>query len=153
MRLFVKIALIVLLFFLVIFSILTDLPIGKALKNTLDLGLYLKLISLLGLMIAVFFAWAHKCGIEASQKYRRADEALSQAQAVFERKKQACDQMDQNLKTTYARKEQELDAKIDQIKAECQKRMMVLKEQNMELKETVGKLMHALKIEKQKHAS
>jgi len=152
-RLFGKIALIVLLFLLVIFSILTDLPMGQALKNTLDLGLYLKLISLLGLVIAVFLAWAQKRRVEASQKYRHAEEVLAQAQAAFEHKKQACDQMDQRLKATYAQKEQALDDKIGQIRAHYQQQLMVLKEQNMELKETVGKLMNALKIEKQRHAS
>lgn len=126
---------------------------GQALKNTLDLGLYLKLISLLGLVIAAFLAWAQKHRVQASQKYRRADEVLAQAQAAFERKKQACDQMDQRLKATFAQKEQGLDDRIDQVRAEYQQRLMVMKEQNVELKETVGKLMQALKIEKQRPAS
>ena len=153
MRLFGKVALIALLFLLVVFSILADLPVGQALKNTLDLGLYLKLISLLGLMIAAFLAWAQKRRIEASQKYRRADEVLSQAQAAFERKKQACDQMDQRLKAAFAQKEQGLDDKIEQVKADYRQRIVALKEQNVELKETVGKLMQALKNEKRRKVS
>jgi hypothetical protein len=152
-RMFAKIAIVGLVFLLVIFSILADFPVGQALKNTLDLGLYLKMISLLGLVIVAFFAWSQKRRIEASQKYRRADEVLAQAQAAYERKKQACDQMEERLKASFANKERELDDKIDQVKAECQHRLMVLKEQNVELKETVGKLMQALKIEKQRHAS
>ncbi len=153
MRLFGKIALITLLFLLVIFSILADLPIGQALENTLDLRLYLKLISLLGLVIAALLAWAHKLGVEASQKYRRADEVLAQAQAAFERKKQACEQMEQRLKETFEQKEQGLDDQIDAVREEYQQRLVVLKEQNVELKETVAKLMRALKNEKQRHAS
>lgn len=152
MRLFGKIALITLLFLLVIFSILADLPIGQVLKNTLDLRLYLKLISLLGLVIAVFLAWAHKLGVEASQKYRRADEVLAQAQAAFERKKQTCEQMEQRLAQTFEQREQGLDDQINQVREEYQQRLVVLKEQNVELKETVAKLMRALKNEKQRHA-
>ena len=153
MRLLVKIALITLLFILVMFSILADLPVGQAIRKTLDLGLYLKIVSLLGLLIAVTIAWAHKHAVEASQKYRRADEVLAQAQAVFERKKQACQNMEQRLSETFAKKEQALDEQIEQAKAEYQQRLLVLKEQNVELKETVAKLMRALKHEKQRHAS
>lgn len=153
MRYFGKIVLIALLFLLVVFSILAELPAGRVLKDTLDLGLYLKLISLLGLLIAVFVAWGHKLKIESSQKYRRADEVLSQAQSTFDRKKQACAEMDQQLKDQFAQKEKALGDKIEQVKEEYQQRLLVLKEQNMELKETVGKLMKALKIEKQRHTS
>ena len=153
MRVFGKIALIVLLFLLVVFSILSDMPVAQALKKSLDLGIYLKLTSLLGLVIAAFLAWAHYRGVEASQKYRRADEVLGQAHAAYERKKQACENLEQRLKKTFAQKEQGLDDQINQVRAECQQRLMVLKEQNVELKETVTKLMRALKDEKQRHAS
>lgn len=144
MRFLGKTALIALLLLLIVFSVLADLPIGQALKIKLDLRLYLKLVSLLGLLIAVFVTWGYKLRIESSQKYRRADEVLTQAQETFDRKKKACDELEHRLNASFVQKEQALDQHIEEVKAKYQQRILVLKEQNVELKETVGKLMRAL---------
>ncbi len=150
MRLLVKIILISLLFLLVVFSILTDLSIGQELNQNLDLGIYLKLVSLLGLVIAVFLVWGYRRRVEVSQKYRRADEVLAQAETALERKRQSCDRMEQRLQETFAEKEKGLADQIEVVRRECQERLNALKAQNVELKETVAKLMRALKNEKKK---
>ncbi len=144
-----KIVLMTLLMVLVIFSILADLPIGKKFQEGLELGMYLKWVSLLGLIIAVFTAWGYRSQIVASQKYRRADEALAKAEETYERKKKACEQMEKQLRSEYDQKKQGVDQEIDAVRQAYKKRLKELKEQNMELKETVGKLMRTLKRERQ----
>jgi hypothetical protein len=148
-RWFLKISLILILGLLIIFAAVADLPIGQKLGPLLGLGLYFKLISLFGMSALVLFAWGHKRRIEASQKYRRADEALNQAEAALERKRRACDLMEQQLKEAYGKKEQGLESQIEQVRTEYQQRLNALKAQNMELKETVAKLMHSLKHQNQ----
>ena len=145
MRLFIKIAVMTLLFLLVAFSILADLPIGAALNKSLDLRLYTKLVSIFGLLIVVFYIWAQRRRLEMSQKFKRADEILAQAESNIERKKQFCDQMEKCLKDSYEKKERELADQIDAVRQEYQTRINQLKAQNMELKETVANLMRALK--------
>ena len=145
MRLFAKIALITVLFLLIILSITADLPFGQRLRFLLDLGLYLKLISLFGMATLVLFAWGRKCQIEASQKYRRADEVLAQAEAASERKRRQCDKMEQRFKASMAEREQGLDEQIEQVRVEYQQRLNGLKKQNLELKETVARLMSVVK--------
>lgn len=152
MRKSIKIILITVLVLLVICSIFSDLPVGRELLKGLDLGLYLKLVSLLGLLIAVFLAWGYRGKVLASQKYRRADEAISQAEEVFERKKKACDQMEKRLQAKYDEKADGLDAQIDEVRKAYQKQLKELKEQNIELKETVGKLIRTLKQERQQRS-
>ena len=148
MRLIAKIALITILCLLVLFAILSDLPLGRNLEPLAGLGLYLKLVSLLGLVALGLLAWGHKRQVEASQKYRRADEVLAQAEAAFERKRQSCDQLEQRLKEIYAEKEKGLDDQIEQVRTNYQQQMNALKEQNIELKESVAKLMSVLKRRK-----
>ena len=73
MRKSIKIILITLLMLLIVFSILADMPIGQKWSVDIRLGLYLKLVSLAGLLIALFTAWGYRNKIQSSQKYRRAD--------------------------------------------------------------------------------
>lgn len=144
-----KIVFITLMILLVVFSIMGDWQVGEALKQGLNLTVYLRLVSICGLFIAVFLAWGYKRGVEASQKYVRANEILAQAEASAERKQKVMDAMEQNLKDAYDAKEQGLDDQINKINTEYQERLKALKEQNLELKETVNKLMATLKRERQ----
>lgn len=146
--LIIKIAVMTLLFLLVAFSILADLPIGEALIKGLDLRLYIKLVSIFGFLMVVFYLWKERRRLEMSQKYKRADEMLAQAEASVERKKQLCEQMEKRLQDTYEKKEQGLNHQIDLVREEYQARINQLKTQNMELKETVSNLMTALKVKK-----
>ena len=148
-RLVIQIVLIAAFFLLIIFAIITDLPMGQRLPSLLNLGIYLKLISLFGMVTLALFAWGRKRQIETSQKYRRADEVLAQAEAAFERKRQLCDQMEQRLKAPLANRGQETGVQIDEVRAEFQQRLEGLKQQNLELKETVAKLMGIVKKRKQ----
>ncbi len=135
---------------LVIFSIMGDMPVGQVLQRSLNLTVYLRLASICGLLIAVFLSWGYKRNVEASQKFVRANEIVSQAEASAVRKQEVLDHMEQKLKDAYAVKEQGLDDQINQIQSGYQGRLKALQEQNMELKETVSKLMSALKRERQK---
>ena len=152
MRKPIKTLLLTLLMLLVIFSILADMPIGQKLQQDFGLGIYLKLVSLLGLVIVAFMAWGYRSQVEASQKYRRADEVVTKAEETYERKKKACEQMEKRLRAEYEQKTKGVDRQIDEVRRAYKKRLKELKEQNMELKETVAKLMHALKREREQRS-
>ena len=146
---FLKIVLITLLILLVIFAAVADRPLVlKGLKG-LNLAIYLRLAGLLGLIFAIFMAWGHKRKIEASQKYQRAGELLAEAEAAAQRKQQACEQFEEERHAFLAQQEKQLDERIVQIENEYKARLRDLKEQNIALKETVGKLMRAVKQLKQ----
>ena len=144
-----KIALMTALVLLVVFSILADLPVGQKFQEGLRLGAYLKWVSLLGLVIAAFTAWGYRSQVIGSQKYRRADEVVAKAEEAYERKKKACEQLEERLRETYDQKIKGVDHQIDEVRQAYKIRLKELQEQNMELKETVGKLMQTLKRERQ----
>lgn len=152
MRKPLKICLIVLLMLLVVFSIIADLPIGQTFRKEIALGAYLKWVSLLGLIIAAFTAWGYRNQVVASQKYRRADEVVAKAEEAYERKKKACEQMEERLRKTYDEKAKGVDNQIEEVRRAYKKRLKELKEQNMELKETVAKLMRTLKQQRQQRS-
>ncbi len=137
------------LMLLVVFSILADLPIGQKFQLSLELGTYLKWVSLFCLLIAVFMAWGYRSQVISSQKYRRADEVVAKAEETYEQKQKACEQMEKRLQTKYDQKAKGVDKEIDTVRQAYKKRLKELREQNLELKETVGKLMRTLKRERQ----
>ncbi|MBI5064086.1 MAG: hypothetical protein HZB87_11665 [Desulfatitalea sp.] len=145
----IKILAIMALVLLVVFSAIADRPMAKEWMGGMDLSLYLRLVAILGLIIALFRAWGYKRKVEASQKYQRAQEVLNQAGISAERKQRAMDELEQRLLAQYAQKEQDLNLAMDQAKADYQNRLMALKEQNMKLKETVANLMQEIKKKKQ----
>ena len=145
-----KIGSITTLMVLFVFSLLADMPFVRQLEKGFSLGAYIRLASLLSLIGAAFYAWGYKRQIESSQKYRRANEVLQQAEISAKRRQTVLDQTEARLKADYSEKEAGLDKQIGQFTAGYQRRINRLKEQNMELKETVGKLMKALKIERAK---
>lgn len=150
MRKLVKIVLITSLILLVVFAVLVDLPIGKSLLTEhLDLALYLKLVSLLGLLIAFFISIGFKHRVDASQKYRRANTVLVEAQTKAERQKQTSAQIEKDLKKAYAQKEKALNHQIKDAYVGYEARLKDLKQQNFELKEALAKLMHVLKRERE----
>ncbi len=142
---YVKILSITLFVLLVVFAAIADRPIISKLLNGLQLAPYLRLVSILGLIVAVFLAWGYKRKIEASQKFVRAQEVLDQAGEKAERSKKECERLELNLKAEYERKRTDLDANLSKIKDEYEERLRLLKEQNMELKESVAELMQRLK--------
>ena len=148
MRKLLKILLIALLLLLIVSAVITDLPVGKSLFGHLDLGLYLKVISIIGMLIAFFLSMGYKHRIDASQKYRRAGKVLEEAEAKAKQQKQTLEQMEANLKEAYAKKEAGLNRQIKEAHTGYENRVKDLKQQNIELKETVAKLMRALKRER-----
>jgi hypothetical protein len=147
---FLKVILFTLLLVLVLFALLADLPFAETLHHYLDFALYTRLASLLGLLIALVWFWERKKRTDASQKIQRANEVLAETEETVRRKQQAIEQMEQKLTCEYAKKEKGLDAQIYQIKSGYEQRIKTLKEQNIELKDTVSKLMAALKKERRK---
>ncbi len=152
MRMLLKIIAVFLVLSLVVFSIVADMSVGRKLLKGLDLGVYLRLASLISLVIAASLAWGYKRRVEASQKYRRADEALAQAEETVARKLRAVEAAEARLKESFAQKEKGVDEQIGHATAELRQRIKVLKQQNLELKETVGKLMRTLKQKGQQNS-
>jgi nitrogen fixation-related uncharacterized protein len=148
MKKFFKILAMVALLILVVFSLLADLPFMRQVEKGLSLAVYIRLASVLGLVALVFFAWGHKRQIESSQKFRRADEVLAQAESTAVRRHAELERLKGRLESDFAEKEAQLDQQIGQSVVAYQARLNRLQEQNVELKETVNKLMKALKAER-----
>ena len=149
MKKVLKIFLMSLLLVLVVLAIVAESPVLSNIPDAIHLAFYLRAISLFGLIIAVFAAWGYKRKIEASQKYRRADEILAEAEATAKRKERTNMLLEEKLKADYSQKEKDLQDQMVQIKRKYKKKMMALKTQNIQLKEAVARLMGALKKTRQ----
>jgi hypothetical protein len=145
MRKTIKIFLLTLLFLLIIFSAVADLPVLRKIPIVIELTLYLRIISILGLIIAAVIVWNHRRKMEVSQKYRRADQLIVEAEASAKQKETALQQAEEQMKAEWTLKEKELESRLVEVQKEYQEQMRALKEQNMILKEHVAKLMGALK--------
>lgn len=141
----IKIVMMTLLLVMVVFAGFTETDKFKEWMGYLGVGLYLRLASLIGLFIALLYAWGYREKIVSSQKYLRADEVLAQAQANAESKQKAIEGAREKLKVQYKQKEKDLQAKIEQVRDEYKERINELKAQNMRLKESVAKLMQVAK--------
>jgi uncharacterized protein YdcH (DUF465 family) len=147
---FLKVILFTFLLVLVLSALLADLPFAQTLHRYLDFALYVRLASLMGLFIALVWLWERKKKTDASQKVQRAKDMLAETEETVRRRKQAIEQLEQKLNSEYIEKGKGLDAQIAQIRSGYDQRIKALKEQNFELKDTVGKLMAALKEERRK---
>jgi hypothetical protein len=145
MRKTIKIFLLTLLFLLIIFSAVADLPVLRKIPIVIESTLYLRIISILGLIIAAVIVWNHRRKMEVSQKYRRADQLIVEAEASARQKETALQQAEEQMKAEWTLKEKELESRLVEVQKEYQEQMRALKEQNMILKEHVAKLMGALK--------
>lgn len=149
-----KITVIVILLVLVVFSALADMPFIQARWHMetwlggLDRMIYIRLVSLAGLVIACFYAWGYKRKVEASQKYRRSKEVIAAAETAAAAKRQTMVRLEETLKADYAAKEQALRKDIERKSQDYDQRLQALREQNLQLKEAVGKLMAKLKNNK-----
>ena len=141
----VKIICLVFFLLLILFAAFAEAPFIRGQIPIINLAFYLRLVTLAGLIIAVFLAWGFKCKIEATQKYRRAQEVLAQAETVAERKQKEADQLSEKLQAEFARKENAWLAEKCQLKADFDQHLMDLKKQNMQLKEAVSNLLQTLK--------
>jgi len=147
-----KIILLVLLILLVFMALIADMPRFKAIFNIMHFSFYIRIASLLGLIIALIMAWNYKRGIETSQKYRRADQVVAEAEATARRKANGTRLIEEKLKTDYQQKTKALADQLAQLKTEHQNQLRALKTQNVQLKEEVAELMRTLK-EKQARIS
>lgn len=143
-----KVIVLTLFVLLVVFAALADHPIVSTMTGGVPLGPYLRLGGLLGLIIAVFLAWGRKRRIEASQKFVRAQEVLDQAGRKAEKLKKESERLEKELRAEYDRKKADLDERITRMKQAYEDEIRALKERNIELKESVGKLMGMVKKNK-----
>lgn len=134
-----------LLLVMVVFAGFSETDLFKDWLGYLGIRVYLRLASLLGLLIALLYAWGYRKKIVSSQKYLRAEEVLAQAQAKAESKQRALESAKEKLDAHYVQKEKDLQIKIEKVKDEYNQRINELKTQNMKLKESVAKLMQVVK--------
>lgn len=145
MKKVLKIILWSLLLVLVVLAIVAESPILSHIPDSIGLAFYLRAVSLFGLIIAIFAAWGYKRKMEASQKYRRANEILAEAEAKAKRKERTSMLLEEKLRANYSQKEKDLYEQLDQEKKEFKRKILALKSQNVQLKESVAKLMHIIK--------
>lgn len=145
---YLKIFVIMLFVLLVVFGAIADRPVVEQFFGGLHLAPYLRAISILGMVVAVFLAWGYKRKIEASQKYVRAQEILTEAGEKAERAKRESERLEEKRQADYEQKKIDLDEQISQMKQTYEERIRALKEQNIALKESVGKLMQMVKKNK-----
>ncbi len=141
----IKIVLMTILLVMVVFAGFSETDLFKNWLGYLGIGLYLRVASLLGLLIALLYAWGYREKIVSSQKYLRADEVLAQAQAKAVNKQKDIESAREKLDAEYAQKEKDLQIKIEKVKDEYKERINELKEKNIRLKESVAKLMQVVK--------
>lgn len=142
---FFKIILLVMLISLVFMGFFADRPEISAVFHVVNFSFYVRVISILGMIVAVLLAWGFKRRIDTSQKYRRADQMIAEAKATAERHVRNAKLVEDKLKADYEQKSKALSDQLAELKDEHQDRLKILKAQNIELKDEVSKLMRLLK--------
>ncbi|MBT8342025.1 MAG: hypothetical protein HKP58_14870 [Desulfatitalea sp.] len=146
MRYIAKISMLTLLMVMILLAALADVSFFKQwLQGHLDVALYLRLVAILGLLIVFPLAWAYKLKVQASHKYRRADEVLARATAKAENEQRAAEKLRQRLEAEFSNKEKTLNEELEEIKQTYHQKINDLKAKNVQLKEAVASLMHAVK--------
>ncbi|MDA8141403.1 MAG: hypothetical protein M0036_22400 [Desulfobacteraceae bacterium] len=130
---------------LVVFAALADRVKFPGWLEGLNVALYLRLVALTGLIIAVFTSWGFRRKVEASQRYRRSQQVIAEAEAAAQRKQGALEQLQVRLEAQFVEKEKKIRDEMEGIKAGYIEQIKALKEQNLKLKETVSNLMQAVK--------
>lgn len=120
-------------------------PEISSLFHLVNFSFYVRVVSILGMIIAVLLAWGFKRRIETSQKYRRADQMIAEAKATAERHVRNAKLVEDKLKADYEQKNEALSDQLAELADEHRDQLKILKAQNVELKEEVSKLMRALK--------
>lgn len=148
MRKAVKIILIAVLIVLVVFAALADRVSLPRMLEGLNVATYLRLVALLGMAIAFFVAVGYRREVEISQRYRRSQEVLAEAEVAVQRKQGALQQLQEKMEAQVEAKERMLKEEMENAKAGYIDQIKALKEQNLKLKETVNALMQAVKNKK-----
>lgn len=140
-----KIILLALLILLVFMGLVADKPQVSAIFNIMHFAFYVRMVSLLGLIIVVFMAWGFKRRIETSQKYRRADDIIAEAETTAKRNERKAMLIEEKLNADYQQKTKSVADQLTQLKNEHQNQLMALKKQNVQLKEEMSKIMSVIK--------
>ena len=109
------------------------------------LSTYLRIISILWLILAIALALGFKRRIEMSQKYRQADKILAESKAAAKRKERAAMLLEEKLRAGYDRKVDEMRAEMDEMTVDYKKKLLLLKTQNLKLKDMASKLLKIVK--------
>ena len=145
MRAFFKLCFIGVVGLAVFLATAVEMDFMRSIPGLFDFAAYIRIASLLLLLIAMFLALGYMKKIQASQKYSRAKEMLAEAEETSKRKQTAAMELEERLKATYAEKEKGLDREVEQLKKQCREELRDLKQQNIALKESVSKLMAIVK--------
>lgn len=148
MRKTAKIILIAVLIVLVVFAALADRVSLPHMLEGLNVAVYLRLVALIAMAIALFVALGYRREVEISQRYRRSQEVLAEAEIAVQRKQGALQQLQEKMDAQFAEKERMLKEETENAKAGYIDQIKALKEQNLKLKETVNTLMQAVKNKK-----
>lgn len=134
---------------LVIFAVAADRFTYSELIGGVTFAAYIRVASLLGLVILLFYAIGFRQKIVLSQKYRRAHEVLAQAESDAERKQRSLEKARGDLEAEFKNREQAVTEQKESLEADYKEKIVQLKEQNIKLKETVSRLMLEIKKKKE----
>lgn len=101
-------------------------------------------LAVVGLLIVIQFWQSHRF----KRKRQEAEALLAQAQKQAASQSETLSTLKQELEDRYQQKETALQAEYDALKEPYVKKINELKEKNIALKDTVSKLMQALKAKK-----
>ncbi|GEM_PF-1392994 len=118
-----------------------DLTVGELISGPA----FWRVAVLLGLLALVYLSWGFLRKLEASQKYRRAEDVLREARQVAEREKEAALERHRQLEDECRRKLAEKEAELARERARLRAYAKKVERQNLELKATVGRLMKMVK--------
>lgn len=99
------------------------------------------ILAVAGILVILHFRQAQT----VKSKSRKAEALLSEAQVKAATQQENLNELKHQLENSYRQKEAALQADYDHLKKPYLKKIKELKEQNLALKETVAKLMKALK--------
>ena len=110
-----------------------------------NLATYIRIISILWSILAIALALGYKRRIEMSQKYRQADKIVAESKAAAKRKERAAMLLEEKLRAGYDRKVDVMKAEMDEMTVDHKKQLLLLKTQNLKLKDTASKLLNIIK--------
>ncbi len=119
-----------------------------SLQELLSGPLFWRVSILLVLLALVYYGWGFVRRVEASQKYRRAEEVLEEARKKAENEKDAASQLRKKIETECQRKLAEKQRELERETVKLKEYIKTIEHQNLELKATVGRLMRLLKKKK-----
>lgn len=126
-------------------TVISEWKPDLTLQELISGPVFWKMAVLLILLAMVYWGWGFLRKVEASQKYRRADDVLKEARRIAEREKEAALELQKRVEKECSRKMAEKEAELKREKARLKEYVKKIERQNLELKATVGRLMKLVK--------